>query len=201
MLVSHLAYLPLVAHQTNSTPKDHSGLCQDVSVYKDKATTQETAPTNPSSVNFITHKACGWQTRSLPGQVTQLHTPEPLQNPPWPTAPSSKRPTENTTRTLVQEGEGITTETQFVSATLVASRTTNNPISSQLGDGHGGLKPHHHTQSECRNQKWVSQGREHPELLLALGKPSAPPVCPPQSPQQWSLVCSDPHTTKRNQKS
>lgn len=118
--------------------------------------TQEIAPTNPSSLNFITHKVCGWQTCSLQEQATQLHTPEPLQTPPWPTAPSLKKPMENTTQALVQEGEEITIETQFVSATLVASRATHNPISNQLGDGHWDLKPHHPTQSKFRSQKWVS---------------------------------------------
>ena len=42
-----------------------------------------------------------------------------------------------------------------------------------------------HTKSNFHNQKWVPQGRECPQLLLALEKPSAPSVCPPQSPQPW----------------
>jgi len=68
---------------------------------------------------------------------------------------------------------------RFISVTAVASRTANNPISSQLGEGHLGFNTPHHTlraisttKNECLKEGsahsccWLWKSPQHPQSAL-----------------------------------
>lgn len=211
MLVSHLSGSPLVAHQANSAPKGHHWTNQKSLLepptqcdedpyflwsssrsfsYKSKGRTWETALTNPSSkmlTNIITHHLCRWQMCSLPEQAAHhcKHQNDPQHQ--------SQTPIENTTQTIVQGSKEVTVKTQpawqhrhttvcVVSVTPGDCRATNNPISNQVSASLQGLNS---PPTLDKVHFPLGNGREHPEVFRALGKPSAPTAYPPQSPQQW----------------